>query len=197
MDEYKSIKKYLNKQEKKPKMKIPFSIINRIFLSAILLLVCLCLTKVNTSFKDWINKNVYQTNFSFAKINKIYEKYFGDIYPLEGLAVSTESVFNEQLIYSEKEDYKEGVKLVVSSNYLVPVLESGIVVFIGEKENYGQTIIIQQVDGTDIWYVGVDDSNIKIYDYVEKGNLLGEALSNEIYLYYQKQGEFVDYKDYF
>lgn len=196
MDEYKSVKKYLSKQEIKPKKKIPFTIINRLFLSAILLLICLCLTKVNTDFKEWINKNVYQTNFSFAKINNLYEKYFGDIYPLEGLAVSTEPVFNEQLIYSEKEDYKEGVKLVVGSNYLVPVLESGIVVFIGEKENYGNTIIIQQVDGTDIWYVGVDSSNIKIYDYVEKGNLLGEALSNEIYLYYQKQGEFIDYKDY-
>ena len=196
MDEYKSVKKYLSKNER-PTVKVPFSILNRIFISIILLLVCLCMTKVNASFKDWIYKNVYQTNFSFAKINKLYEKYFGDIYPLEGLSINTKPVFNEQLIYSEKEAYKEGVKLIVDNNYLVPVLESGIVVFIGEKENYGNTIIIQQVDGTDVWYVGIDDSNVKIYDYVEKGNLLGQALSNEIYLYYQKQGEFIDYKEYF
>jgi len=196
MDEYRSVKKYLSKQETKSVKKTSFSSVNKLLLSILLLLTCLCLTKVNTEFKDWINKNVYQTNFSFAKINKLYEKYFGNIYPLEGLAVTTEPVFNEELIYSEKEDYKEGVKLVVGSNYLVPVLESGIVVFIGEKENYGNVIIIQQVDGTDIWYVGIDNSNIEIYDYVEKGNLLGESISNEIYLYYQKQGEFIDYKDY-
>jgi len=79
---------------------------------------------------------------------------------------------------------------------LVPVIESGIVVFMGNKDNYGNVIIVQQVNGIDIWYVGVENSNIKMYDYIEKGSLLGEAINNEIYLYYQKGGEFLDYKEY-
>lgn len=197
MEEYKSVQKYLekNKTQKTPKKNSSFKILNRILLSAVLLLVTLCITKINTSFKDWINKNVYQTNISFSAVNKTYEKYFGSVFPLPDVNTTT-PVFNEQLTYSKEEAYKEGVKLTVDNNYLVPVIESGIVVFMGNKDNYGNVIIIQQVNGIDIWYVGIESNNLKIYDYIEKGDLLGEATSNEIYLYYQKQGEFLDYKKY-
>lgn len=194
MEEYKSVQKYLQKQSSNKK-NISFSILNRIFISVILLLVVLCITKVNTNFKDWIYKNVYQTNFYFAKLNSTYEKYFGNIFPLSKVN-NTTPVFNEQLTYSKEEAYKDGVKLTVTNNYLVPVIESGIVVFIGNKDNYGNVIIVQQVNGIDVWYVGIENSNIKIYDYIEKGSLLGEATSNEIYLYYQQGGEFLNYKDY-
>ena len=78
---------------------------------------------------------------------------------------------------------------------MVPVLESGIVVYIGEKKDYGNTVIIQQVDGVDAWYSNVD-TNISLYDYVEKGTLLGNSKDNNLYLYFQKNGEFIDYKDY-
>lgn len=198
MEEYKSVQKYLQKSKKQNTMKkkIPFSIINKMLSAVILLLVCLCVIKVNPSFKEWIHKNVYQTNFSFAKINDTYERYFGSVFPLSDFNVGTTSVFDEQLIYNSKESYKEGVKLTVGQNYLVPVLESGIVVFMGNKDNYGNTIIIQQVNGIDLWYVGVENSNVKMYDYIERGSLLGEATSGEIYLYYQKSGEFLDYQEY-
>lgn len=197
MEEYKSINKYLTKtkQQKKKNNKILIGTLNRILISGIILLVSLCFIKVNSDFKNWVNKNVYSTNFSFAKINKTYEKYFGTIFPNLSSSETT-PVFNEELVYEKKEAYRDGVKLTVSNNYLVPILESGIVVFIGTKDNYGETIIIQQVNGIDLWYVGVKNSNVKIYDYVEKGSLLGEAISNEIYLYYQKSGEFLNYKDY-
>lgn len=197
MEEYKSINKYLSKNKKKENSNNKFLInsLNHILISGIILLVSLCLIKINPNLKKWIDKNVYNTNFSFAKINKTYEKYFGSIFPnLSNSEVV--SVFNEELVYEKKEAYRDGVKLTVSNNYLVPILESGIVVFAGTKDNYGETIIIQQVNGIDLWYVGVKNSNAKIYDYVEKGSLLGETINNEIYLYYQKSGEFLDYKDY-
>lgn len=199
MDEYKSVQKYFNKtkQQQPSNKKWLTSILNRIFLSAIILLVCLCTIKINPTFKNWVDKQVYHTNFSFAKINKTYEKYFGSIFPLSKMGLdNTKSVFDEKLVYESKSDYKEGVKLVVGQNYLVPVLESGIVVFIGNKDNYGKTIIVQQVNGIDVWYVGVESSNLKIYDYIEKGSLLGESISNEICLFYQKSGEFLNYQDY-
>lgn len=199
MDEYKSVQKYLNKTKKQEPKKNPFlnTVLNHVLLSGILLLVCLCIIKINPSFKEWINKQVYQTNFSFAKINETYEKYFGSILPLPDItSEATQPVFDEKLVYKNKESYKEGVKLTVSQNYLVPVLESGIIVFIGNKDNYGKTIIIQQVNGIDLWYVGVENSNLKIYDYIEKGSLLGETISNEMYLFYQKAGEFLDYQEY-
>lgn len=198
MEEYKFVQKYLNKKDNNDKNKKHFSlsILNKLLISGIILLTCLCVTKTNSKAKLWINKNVYQTNFSFAKFNKIYEHYFGNVFPIPDFNTDTAMVFNEKLVYKSKEDYKDGVRLIVDQNYLVPVLESGIIVFVGNKDNYGNTIIVQQVNGIDLWYVGVENSNYKIYDYVEKGNLLGEAISNEIYLYYQKAGQFLNYKEY-
>lgn len=199
MDEYKSVQKYLNKTKKQEPKKNLFlnSALNHILISAILLLGCLCVIKINPNFKEWVDKNVYNTNFSFAQINSTYEKYLGSIIPFTNISnENTQLVFNEKLVYENKESYKDGVKLTVSSNYLVPVLESGIIVFIGDKDNYGKTIIIQQVNGIDLWYVGVENNNLKIYDYIEKGSLLGETINNEMYLFYQKAGEFLDYKEY-
>ena len=192
MEEYKSVQKYLQKQSSNKK-NISFSILNRIFISVILLLVVLCITKVNTNFKDWIYKNVYQTNFYFAKLNSTYEKYFGNIFPLSKVN-NTTPVFNEQLTYSKEEAYKDGVKLTVTNNYLVPVQYSGIVIFVGEKENYGNTIIIDSDDKT-IWYSNIN-SNIKLYDEVIKGEYLGETASDKLYLVFQKDGKIVDYKEY-
>ena len=51
---------------------------------------------------------------------------------------------------------------------MVPVIESGVVVFIGEKEGYGNTIIVEQVNGVDVYYSNINPSNIKLYDYIEK-----------------------------
>ena len=76
---------------------------------------------------------------------------------------------------------------------MVPSLESGIVVFVGEKEKYGNIVIIQSKDKVDYWYGNMDNLNIKLYDYVEKGNLLGVA-DNYLYLLFQKNGEYLDYK---
>ena len=79
---------------------------------------------------------------------------------------------------------------------MVPIIESGVVVFIGEKENYGNTIIIEQIDGIDTFYGNVKINNIKLYDYVEKGELLGETKDNTLYLVFQKDGKSLNYKEY-
>ena len=52
--------------------------------------------------------------------------------------------------------------------------DSGIVTFIGKKEGYNNTIIIQQSNGYYAWYGNVSES-IKIYDYIEKGSVIGSA----------------------
>ena len=63
----------------------------------------------------------------------------------------------------------DGNKFIVEKQYLMPILQSGMVVFVGEKEGYGNTIIVQQVDGVDVWYSNIT-SNVKLYDYIEKNS---------------------------
>jgi len=164
----------------------------KLLISIVITLIILILIKSNNIFKSNFYKQVYTTNISFARLTNLYNKYIGNLDILN--SIKLEPVFNEQLIYNNKEKYLDGVKLKTESN-LVPINESGIVVYIGEKEGYGNTIIIQRIDGIDEWYGGIINTNLKLYDYVEKGTLLGE-IEQFLYLVYKKDGNILDYEEY-
>ena len=171
--------------------------VNKLLISILLVLIVLICIKKNPNLKTTIKEKVFNNNISFAKINKWYKEKFGSILPIDNVIPDDSvSVFNEQLKYKDDNLYKDGVKLTVENNYLIPVLQSGIVIFIGEKENYGKTVIIQQVNGIDVWYGNVNNINVKLYDYVEKGSLLGNSENNTMYLVFQKDGKYLDYKEY-
>lgn len=165
------------------------NLLSKILLSIIIFLIGMILVKTNPKLKEEIKKTIYEESLPFQKFKNTYEKYLGNI------KVKEKEVFNETLSYDNIKKYKDGIKLNVSDNYMVPVIESGVVVFIGEKENYGNTIIIEQVDGIDTFYGNIKTNNIKLYDYVEKGELLGETKDNTLYLVFQKDGEYLDYKE--
>lgn len=170
--------------------------ITRVLITVIIFLVGMILVKSDSKVKNSILKQVYDTNFKFTKIKDIYQKYFGNILSIDKLALEDKQVFQEKLTYQKAKSYLDGVKLQVSDNYMVPALESGIVIFMGEKEEYGNTIVIEQVDGIDVYYSNISSDGIKLYDYVEKGKLLGEAQDNQLCLVFQKDGSFLDYKKY-
>lgn len=204
--EYKSVQKYYkrknkSKQEKEfyqeNKMKRFFiGLSSRVLIAAILFLIALIGCK-NPSIKGFINEQVYHTNIAFAEIRKWFSENVGDILPFQNVIPKEKPVFSEKLIYQEANIYQDGVSLQVGENYLVPTLESGIVVFMGEKEGYGKTVVVQQVNGVDVWYSNITVStDIKLYDYIEKGSMIGESMGERIYLVFQKEGKFLNYQDY-
>lgn len=187
------------KNKKKLKTKKNKSIkINKFLMIIVITLITLITLKSNTKLKTLFYEKVFTKNFNFATINKIFKDKFGSPIPFSDIIETkeTQQVFNEKLEYTEKSKYLDGVKLIVSKNYLVPTLESGMVVFIGEKENYGNTVIISGVDGIDIWYSNINASSLKLYDYIEKGSFVGEAKDTNLYLVYKKDGKVLNYEDY-
>ena len=140
-----------------------------------------------------ISKYIYEDSINFTSFKKIYNKYFGKYL---GEKEETEEVFSEKLAYSKDSLYKDGVKLSVNTGYMVPALESGIVIFEGEKKDYGYTVIIEQINGIDVWYSNIEPKNVKMYDYVKKGDLIGEAKTANIYILFEENGKFLDYKKY-
>lgn len=170
--------------------KIIKNTITKILLTIIVTLILLIIFKTNSGFKAMFNKYVYNTSLPFTDFKELYDKYF-----LGKKDKETTQTFVEKITYSDKSLYEDGVKLTVSNNYLVPAIDSGIVVFIGDKDKYGKTVIVQQVNGVDVFYGNIN-SNVNMYDYIEKGSLIGEAIDNNIYLAFQKEGNFVSYKDY-
>lgn len=165
--------------------------ITKTLITIIITLIVLILMKGSSKFKKQFYTYVYDTNFSFTKISNWYNKYFGKIIKMP---VLDQPVFNEKFNYSKSEPYLDGVNLYVDSNYFVPIQESGLVVFVGKKDNYGDVVIIQQVNGIDMWYGNMKQIDVKLYDYVEKGKLLGEV-DNNLYLVFKKNGEILNYED--
>lgn len=172
------------------------SLISRTLSVIVLFLLLAIISKSNQSYKEIIVNNLYEKNISFTKIKKLYTKYLGGIIPLEKIEQEITPVFKESLEYNNESIYYDGVKLEVNNNYLVPILEEGMVIYIGEKENYGNVVIIEGIDGIDIWYGNMDTISIKLYDYVESGTYLGTTKDNYLYLVYSNNGKFLDYREY-
>lgn len=196
-NDIKMIKSKIKKKNKKTNKNRSslYGFISKLLITIILTLITLILLKSNNKLKTFFYNKVYDNNISFATINKWYENHFGSSIPFKELVEKdTKAVFNNKLEYSKKEKYLDGVKLSVDKNYLVPILESGMVVYIGKKEGYGNTVIVQQVNGIDVWYGNINNPNVKLYDYVEKGKLLGDVKNNNLYLVFKKDGKVLSYE---
>lgn len=166
----------------------------RLLIVVVLFLTALIACKSNSQIKDKVYKYLYTEDISFTKIKKIYNKYLGGILPIKK-EVDTEKVFQEKLKYTDLSIYQDGIKLSVGNNYLVPALQEGMVVFVGDKENYGNTIIVEDLEGVRYWYGNITTSSLKLYDYIEKGSLIGETSTN-LYLVFSKDDNYLDYEKY-
>jgi len=183
-----------------PKKKIPNEKYWKNALTRVLIAVIFVLS--STIFISWSNinkenykKNVFETNLSFTTINNWYEKYFGSALPID-FNPGIVPVSQNQMDISNVIKYQNGFLATVSKDSAITSWNSGIVVFIGEKENYGNVLIVQGIDGVDIWYGNITNINLNLYDYVEKGSIIGSALEDHIYFVFQKDGQYLDYEEY-
>lgn len=172
------------------------SLILRSLTVVVIFLLLAIISKSNHIYKNAIVSNLYEKNISFTKFKNIYTKYLGGLVPLEKVVPETTPVFNEKLEYTDITTFYDGAKLTVPDHYLVPVIEEGMVVYIGEKENYGNVVIIEGIDGIDIWYGNMENTTVKLYDYINKNTYLGQTKDNNLYLVYSKEGTILNYGDY-
>ena len=77
----------------------------------------------------------------------------------------------------------------------VNTIKNGIVVYIGEKDDCGSAIIIEQTDGVNACYCNVAESNVSIYSYVQTNEIIG-TYDGKLYITFSKDGEYLDYKNY-
>ncbi len=170
-------------------------IIKRILYSIIFFLCSIIYIKLSSNNYDNYKHIVFEDNIAFNEISDIYNKYFGDIIPSIKLD-NEKTVFNEDLKSKLTDNYLNGKLINVDRDYVVSAINSGVVVFIGEKEGYNKTIIIQGIDGVDIWYGNISDYTVNLYDYVKKGDLISKVNDNKLYLVLVKNNNYINYEDY-
>ncbi len=166
---------------------------SKILLCIILILSCLiytnCSDKNRTLFKD----NVINKNIRLTKYRKKYEKLFGNFLPKKEEQIK--QVFKEEQNNKKIENYLDGTKITYEGKSNVAAIQSGIVVYIGNKEDLGNTVIIQGVDDVDIWYSNINNVGLKLYDYIEKDKIIGEV-ENTLYLNIIKDKKHLKYEEY-
>ena len=171
------------------------SLFSRVLVSIILFLV----TSIFINYSDnnllLYKKHLYNKTFNFAYINNLYEKYLGGIIPFKNVLKSDQMVMGE-IDYSNHESFGNGAKITNLIGANIKSLMSGIVVFVGDKENLGETIIIQGSDGIDYWYGNLENIGVSLYDYLDKDTILGNAKEGTLYLVFAKNGEYLNYEDY-
>lgn len=197
MDEYlkmhKMKKKDFNKNNDVSKKKIISKYVTKFMLAIIFFLVSVIFTNMSDKNLLLYKEYVLTESLPFTKIKGWYEELFGEVLPKSD---NTQTVMSGKLVYKEIKDYQDGEVLTVSSKALVNSLTSGVVVFSGEKDGYGNTVIIQGIDGADIWYGNLENVSVTLYDYIEEGTVIGSIKDEFLYLVIKKDNEFIKYEDY-
>ena len=179
MNEYKSVSKFLEKEKPRITFKnVIKKIMLKVLVCILFLLIGLIVLKTDKNNSKVIYKFIYEENLNFAKINELYQKYLGDILPFKSSnKKNVVPVFSEELKYKSLSVYKDGISLEVEDEYLIP--------------------IFQQTNGVNLWYGNVKNVNVDLYDYVSKGEFLAASNSKSLYLVFEKDGKFINYKEYF
>lgn len=170
------------------------ALITRIILSIIVFFSCLIVTNYSKKARILVKDKILTENISFSKITNLYNKYLGFAFPIKN-NLETTTVFNEKIVSQSIEPFNNGYSLNVTNHYFVPIINSGIVAFIGEKDEMGPTVIIEGIDEIEYWYGGLENISVNLYDYVSAGNLLGNTQSDKLYLVFKKNGEYLDYEE--
>ena len=170
-------------------------LITRVLISIILVIGCLIMVRLNDNNRELLDKYVFKDSLKFTQINKWYQDTFGKILPT--YKQNSELVFSDSdVTMSKYEKYKDGIKISTNKNTPVSSMYGGIIVFIGEKDGYGNTLVIQGNDGINYYYGGITNTNLNLFDYIEKDTLIGETSDEYLYIILEKDGKYIDYDEY-
>ena len=151
-------------------------------------------------------------DFNFATVSKWYEGKFGK--PLALLPFTDEkSTVTKTVVQKEATDVPvsgkilenfekngQGIMIETDKGASVKAVKEGYVMSAGVKDGLGKTIIIQHPDKTQTWYGNLADINVSLYEYIEKGKIVGtvsdttseEKAKGKYYFAIKKGDNFID-----
>ena len=168
---------YKNNKSNKSGKSIIRTILNKLFTIIIFTMVIIITSNYSPKFKSFIVDKVLNSTMDFSVFNKFVNKTTNVFKDTKDALEKTSQVSG---IIDEPIKYKDGVKYLIHENSKIYLKDSGIVTFIGDKEGYNNTIIIQQSNGYYAWYGNIEKPSVKLYDYIESGEEIGTS-SDEYY----------------
>lgn len=193
-------KKIKNKNKKEKEShgiyKFLFTVLIKCLIVVIMFLGALMYVKKSDNNKEKFKSIVYQNSLSFAKIYSVYKDYLGDVIPFKNIFKDNiKVVSDEKIIYDKIEKEEDGYVLSVASEYATSAIRDGIVVDVKNDNNYKNIIKIQDKEGLNVTYGYLDEIDVKLYDYVDKGELIGKC-NKKLFLKFEKDGKNLSYEKY-
>ena len=171
--------------------KFLFTILIKSLIVVLLFLSSMIFIRQNDKNKKIFKEKVYNNSLSFAKIYNLYSKYLGDALPFKDtIKDDTKKVSNEKITYSSIKKEGDDYLLEIPSNYTLQSIKSGIVIEVKKDDKYKNIVKIQDKSG-----VNLSEVEVKLYDYVEKGEILGST-SDKLYINFEKDGKYLSYEKY-
>jgi len=158
-----------------------------------------------TEARHFVN-GYMEKEFQFAAVSSWYEKAFGkplSILPLDDKKQG-ETITSDYAVPASGhvlQSFKKtghGIIVETGSKSVVEAMSEGFVSFIGQKQGFGKTVVIQHADGTEAWYGNLDKVDVNLYDFVDKKKKVGSVSSLDdgkkgTYSFAIKKGEkFID-----
>lgn len=158
---------------------------------AILLFFFICTILKNDEAYIKYKDILFKSNIDFSYIKSKTNILFGRL-----IGRNHKYVSSEKITYKSIEKIDNSFKLDVGTNYVINNIKEGTVIFIGNKDNLGTTIIINGNDGINYWYSNIENISVNLYDYIEDSTVLGSSKDNYIYLTFSKDEEYLDYEEF-
>ncbi|PLT30139.1 M23 family metallopeptidase [Peribacillus deserti] len=94
----------------------------------------------------------------------------------------------------------QGMMIETDKDQPVESTKEGVIIFTGEKDKLGKTVVIQHSDKSESWYGHLGTIDVRLYETVKKGKIIGKVSNTEdgakgtFYLAIKKGSQFVDPK---
>lgn len=172
-------------------MKTIYNFIKRTVI-CIILFFLLCIFLNNDKNYNKYSKKIFEDSIDFtyirSKTNKLLGKY--------GIS-DNKFVSSEKIKYKNINKINNSYDLEVDDNYIIKNRKEGIVIFIGDKEDLGKTIIISGIDGIEYWYSNIENISVNLYDNVKENEIIGSTIDNHLIITLMKDNEYLEYEKYF
>ncbi|WP_417899436.1 M23 family metallopeptidase [Bacillus haimaensis] len=155
--------------------------------------------------REFVTSTMKQS-FQFTAFSSWYEEQFGKSLALLPLPQDTEKIQGSEdyvmpasgKVYESFETNGQGVMVETMAHSEVEAMDGGHVTFVGKKSDTGKTVIIQHEDETYTWYGQLGEVEVKLFDFVKTGQVIGRTTTLEdgskgmFYFAIQKGNDFID-----
>lgn len=197
------------KQEKKTPLKLDYFLLKLLVAACLFLSVAIIFQNNSPAFekaRTFVSTQMTE-GFEYMQVIKWYEDTLGD--PLAFLPLSfldkkkTELVNTDYALPASGQIVEQfqtnGQRITIETlaDNTVVSLQEGLVIFAGQKEGFGRTIIVKNVDNSETWYGNLSQLDITLLSRVAKGERIGLAEKNDtnkghFYLAVKKDGSFIN-----